>query len=127
MDQLMNINDCYLFQGVGNVIGFQRVVGPKFMGLTPDEAVIAAAMPKAHVVFDALERELGDHAYFGGASPSLADAMLVAHVDFFAAMPEWSPLTAKTPNLVRWLDRMNGRPSMRATTWERVSAMALAS
>jgi glutathione S-transferase len=53
--------------------------------------------------------------------------MLVAQVDFFAATPEWSPLTAKTPNLVRWLDRMNGRPSMRATTWERVSAMAQAS
>ena len=60
MDQLMNVNDCYPFQGVGNVIGFQRVVGPKLMGLAPDEAAIGAAMPKAHVVFDALARELGD-------------------------------------------------------------------
>jgi Glutathione S-transferase, N-terminal domain len=29
MDQLMNINDWYLFNGVVNVIGFQRVVGPR--------------------------------------------------------------------------------------------------
>jgi glutathione S-transferase len=52
MDQLMNINDWYLFQGVGNVIGFQRVIGPRLMGLNPDETAIAAAMPKAHAVFN---------------------------------------------------------------------------
>ena len=33
----MNVNDWYLFQGVGAVIGFQRVVGPWLMGPTPDE------------------------------------------------------------------------------------------
>ncbi len=60
MDQLMNVCDWYLFQGVGSVIGFQRVVGPRLMGLTPDEAAIAAAMPKAHTVFDQLARELGE-------------------------------------------------------------------
>ena len=35
VDQLMNINDWYLFQGPGNVIAFQRIVGPKLMGLAP--------------------------------------------------------------------------------------------
>jgi glutathione S-transferase len=126
MDQLMNVNDWYLFQGAGNIIGFQRVVGPKLMGLTPDETAIAAAMPKALLVFETLARELGGGAYFGGDSPSLADLMLAPQFDFFAATPEWLPLTAKTPNLVRWMDRMNERPSMRATTWERVAAMAQA-
>ena len=29
MDQSISINDWYLFQGVGNVIGFQRIVGPR--------------------------------------------------------------------------------------------------
>jgi glutathione S-transferase len=33
MDQVMNINDWYLFQGCGNIIGFQRVVGPRVLGL----------------------------------------------------------------------------------------------
>ena len=28
MDQVMGVNDCYLFQKVSAVIGFQRVVGP---------------------------------------------------------------------------------------------------
>src|SRR5271165_4967291 len=59
MDQAMGVNDWYLFQGVGNVIAFQRIVGPRLMGLTPDEAAIAAAMPKAHIVFNELSRLLG--------------------------------------------------------------------
>src|SRR3984957_20120631 len=78
MDQLMNVNDWYLFQGVGNVIGFHRIVAPKLMGLAPDEAAIVAAMPKAHFVFDGLARELGEADYFGDHSPTLADIMLAS-------------------------------------------------
>lgn len=126
MDQLMNINDWYLFQGVANVIGFQRVVGPRLMGLTPDEEAIAAAMPKAHAVFDELARQLGENPYFAGDSLSLADVLLAPQLDFFTETPEWEPLTAKNTNLRSWLDRMNSRPSMVATTWERVAAMAKA-
>src|SRR5271165_4898264 len=82
MDQAMNINDWYLFQGVGSVIGFQRVVGPKLLGLTPDEAIIEAAMPKAHAVFGELARLLGEGPYFAGPDLSLADLMLAAQVEF---------------------------------------------
>ena len=32
----------------------------------------------------------------------------------------------RAPNIRQWLDGMNARPSMRATTWERVAAMAKA-
>ncbi|HWJ33751.1 MAG TPA: glutathione S-transferase family protein [Steroidobacteraceae bacterium] len=126
MDQLMNINDWYLFHGVANVIGFQRIVGPRLMGLTPDEGAIAAAMPKAHTVFDELARQLSDKAYFVGDSITLADVLLAPQLDFFTETPEWELLTAKNRNLRTWLDRMNARPSMAATTWERVAAMAKA-
>jgi glutathione S-transferase len=126
MDQLMNICDWYLFQGVNSVIGFQRVVGPRLMGLTPDEAAIAAAMPKAHVVFNELSRLLGTKSYFAGEKPTLADLMIAPHLDFLAQAPEWGPLTAANPNLVSWLARMNERPSMTATTWDRVAELAKA-
>lgn len=126
MDQLMNVNDWYLFQGVGNVIAFQRIVGPRVMGLTPDEGVIAAAMPKAHVVFDELARALGDKPFFGGDAISLADILMAPQFDFFSETPEWAPLTAKNANLPSWLDRMTARPSLAATTWERVAALAKA-
>lgn len=124
MDQLMNINDWYLFQGVANVIAFQRIVGPRLLGLTPDEAAIAAAMPKGHAVFEELSRQLGDQPYFVGDAISLADVLLAPQLDFMRATPEWAPLTRGRENLQAWLDRMNARPSMQATTWERVAAMA---
>ncbi len=126
MDQAMNVSDWYLFQGCSAVIGFQRVVGPKLMGLTPDEAAIEAAMPRARQVFAELGRLLGDQAYFVGDALSLADLMIAPQLDFFAETPEWGPLTADAPNLVAWLDRMNARKSFRVTTWDAVAEMAKA-
>src|SRR5262245_40977886 len=126
MDQAMNVCDWYLFQGCGNVIGFQRVVGPRLLGLKTDEAAIAQAMPRAHAVFAELSRLLGDNTYFTGDQLTLADLMLGPQIDFFTEMPEWAPLTADRQNLVRWLARMNERACMKQTTWERVAQMAVA-
>ncbi len=126
MDQVMNINDWYLFQGVANVIVFHRVIGPRLLGVAPDEAAIAAAMPQAYVVFGEFAQLLGSQPYFAGDQLSLADLMVAPQLDFFAGTPEWAPLTANKPNLLAWLDRMNRRASMQATTWSRVSEMAQA-
>ena len=126
MDQVMNVNDWYLFHGVGNVIIFHRVIGPRLMGLAPDEEAIKAAMPKAHTVFDELARLLGDQPYFAGDTLSLADLMVAPAVEFFTLIPEWSALGAPHANLVAWMTRMQERPSMKATTWERVSELAKA-
>ena len=122
MDQLMNVNDWYLFHGAANVIGFQRIVGPRLMGLTPDEAVIAAAVPKAQVVLDELGRALGAHPYLAGETLTLADLLLGPQLDFLAQTPEWEPLSAPHANLRQWLTRMQARPSFLATTWEKVAA-----
>jgi glutathione S-transferase len=126
MDQLMNVNDWYLFQQVASVISFQRIVGPRLIGLTPDEAAIAAAMPKAQTVFDELARQLSDRPFFAGDSLSLADVLLAPQLDLLHETPEWEPLTAKHAKLQAWLGRISARPSMIATTWERVAAMAQA-
>jgi glutathione S-transferase len=126
MDQLMNINDWYLFQGVANVIAFQRIVRPRLTGMPPDEADIAAAMPKARAVFDELALQLGNSRFFVGETLSLADVLLAPQLDFLKATPEWEALTAEHLNLVKWLERMNERSSMAATTWERVAQMSRA-
>ncbi len=126
MDQVMNVNDWYLFPGVANVIVFHRVVGPRVMGLTPDEAAIEAAMPKARAVFEELARLLGEQPYFTGEAISLADLLVAPQLAFFTQTPEWSALGAPHKNLVAWLERMEARPSFGATTWERVSEMAQA-
>ena len=126
MDQVMNINDWYLFQGVASVIAFHRVVGPRVMGIVPDEEAIKAAMPKAHTVFDELARLLGTQPFFAGAAISLADLMIAPQLAFFAMTPEWSELTASHANLVTWLANMQARPSMQATTWERLAELPAA-
>ena len=126
MDQAMNVNDWYLFQGVANVITFHRVVAPRLMGLAPDEAAIEAAMPKAHAVFTELARLLGEQPYFAGNAVSLADLLIAPQLAFFTQTPEWSVLSAPHANLVAWLARMEARPSFQATTWERVAEMAKA-
>jgi len=126
MDQLMNVNDWYLFQGVANIIAFQRIVGPRLMGLTPDEAAIAAAIPKARTVVDELARLLDGQPYFTGETLTLADLMLGPQLDFLQQTPEWEPLTAHHANLRQWLARMQARASFLATTWEKVAARAQA-
>ena len=126
MDQLLNVSDWYLFQGVNNIIGFQRIVGPRLLGLTPDETAIDDAMPKARVVFSELSRLLGANKFFVGEQLTLADLLIAPQLDFLAQTPEWKLLSATVPNLVSWLDRMAGRASMRATTWERLTELAKA-
>jgi glutathione S-transferase len=121
MDQVMNINDWYLYQNVATVILFQRVVAPRELNLPSDEEAIKAAMPKAHVVFDELAQLLGQQPYFAGDAVSLADLLVAPTMTFFSKTPEWSVLGAPHANLVAWLDRMQARSSMKATTFERLS------
>ncbi len=124
MDQLMNVNDWYLFQGVANVIVFERLLAPRLLGRAADENAIVAAMPMAHAVFEQLARELADRPYFVGEAVSLADLLIAPQLDFFSEAAEWGPLTARRANVRAWLERMRARPSLGATTRERVVAMA---
>lgn len=124
MDQAMNICDWYFFQGVNSTIGFQRVVGPRVMGSTPDMEIIKAAMPRARQVFAVLDSLLAGRPYFAGDQISLADLMLASQIDFFVDIPEWAELGAPQANVCAWIARMNARPSMKSTTWDAVTAMA---
>lgn len=124
MDQVMNIHDHYLFNGVANVIGFQRVVGPMLFGLTPDETAIANAIPAGQVVFAELSHLLSGQDYFAGDAVSLADFMLFAQIDFLDGTPEWATLLTPRDNLVRWHARMNERESIRRSTMNEVAKLA---
>ena len=69
---------------------------------------------------------LGVGPYFGGDGLFLADVLLAPQIDFFRDLPEWETLAGPHPHLVAWLDRMNARPSLANTTWEKVAEMARA-
>ncbi len=114
MNQIIGINDWYLFPQVAAVLVFQRIVGPVLMGLKPDEAAIAAAVPNATRCLGELNRLLGRSPFMAGDEVSLADIILAPQMDYLAGTPEGSALLKDTP-LEAWLARMLTRPSMQAT------------
>jgi glutathione S-transferase len=114
MNQIVGINDWYLFPMVARIIVFHRVVGPALLGTTPDEAAIAAAVPDAKLCLGELNRLLGDQQFLAGDRLSLADLMLAPQLYYLAATPEGSAILKDTA-LLDWLKRMNARPSMQAT------------
>jgi glutathione S-transferase len=114
MNQVIGINDWYFFPKVAAVIVFNRIVGSVLLGRAPDEAAVVAATPDARICVSELARLLGDRPYFAGDMLTIADLMLAAQLDFFAATPEGRLLLDGTV-LVPWLARMNARASMQQT------------
>jgi glutathione S-transferase len=114
MNQIIGINDWYLFPQVGVGIVFQRIVGPVLLGKAPDENVIAAAVPKAQVCLGEIERLLGNQPFLAGDELSLADLMMAPPLAYAAMTPEGKQMLKGT-KLAAWLGRMNSRPSMQAT------------
>jgi len=114
MNQIIGINDCYLFPQVARTIVGERIMRPAFMGTTPDEAAIAGAVPAAEHCLNELDRLLGDQPFLAGSQLSLADLLLAPQIDLLDATPEGNAILRETA-LLRWLARMNARASMKAT------------
>jgi glutathione S-transferase len=114
MNQVIGIIECYFFPKAAAPIAFQRIIGPRLLGLPTDEAPIAEAMPMARTCFAELDHLLGDQPYFGGDQVSIADIMLAAQFDLLAETPEGRDLISDT-GLETWLGRMLARPSFVAT------------
>ena len=55
---------------------------------------------------------------------SLTDITITPQIDMFVGLPEWEPLTGAHSQLRSWLATMNARPSMQATTWDKVAELA---
>lgn len=122
MDQICGITDWYLFPQASATIGFQRLILPMMGGVT-DEAAVAAAIPNTRRVFSVLDGLLGAQPFLTGETLSIADLMVAPHLDFLAQTPEGAELLSGT-GLLAWLGRMRTRPSMVATTMERLRQAA---
>jgi glutathione S-transferase len=123
MNQIAGIVDWYFFPQVSATIGFERIVKPVLMGAEADEAIVAAAVPKARICLAGLARLKGENAYLAGDAVSIADLMLAPQLDFVSRTPEGEALLEGS-SLADWLARMLARPSLQATTWERVAKAA---
>jgi glutathione S-transferase len=119
MNQLMGIADWYLMPQVTMTITFNRVVAPRFNRPVDNEKVVQA-VPNARICIAEIARLLDGHNWMTGETISLADLLLAAHLSMFAQAPEGATILREHENLSGWLARMEARPSMVATTWDRL-------
>ena len=119
MNQLMGIADWYVMPQVSAPITRNRVVAPRFNRPVDEDAVIKA-IPNARACIAEIGRRLVGHSWMAGDTLSLADLLLASHLSMFAQAPEGAQILQDHENLRRWLARREARPSMQATTWDRL-------
>ena len=106
-------------QQISRTITFGRVVAPRF-GMPVDEQKIAQAIPDTRHCIAELARLLDAQPYIAGDAVNLADLLLAPHLSLLALAPEGAEILGAHANLRGWLGRMERRPSMQATTWDRL-------
>jgi glutathione S-transferase len=119
MNQLMGITDWYVMPQVSVPITSNRVVKPRF-NRPVDEDAVTAAIPNARICIAEIGRLLDGHTWLAGNAISLADLLLAPHLSMFAQAPEGAEILREHKNLEGWLARIEARPSMAATTWDRL-------
>jgi glutathione S-transferase len=119
MNQLMGIADWYVAPQVSAPITRNRVVAPRFNRPVDEDAVIKA-IPNARICIAEIGRLLDGHTCMAGDTLSLADLLLAPQLSMFAQAPEGAQILQDHENLRRWLTRIEARPSMQATTWDRL-------
>ena len=115
MNQVIGIVDAYAWPAIAGTILFNRVLVPRFLGRTPDEAAIAVALPRARLCLSEIERLMEDHRFLAADFVSLADLMAAPLLYFFSLVPDGREPMAEHPKLQNWLRQMETRQSFQVT------------
>jgi glutathione S-transferase len=115
MTQVISVLDSYGFRPLVLDIYVERVSAPA-RGRTPDEALIAAALPAAATCLGALEG-LADGEGFGATQPTLADLHAAAMFAYFRLAPEGEAMLARHSRLAALWAGLAERPSVVATRY----------
>ena len=107
--------DAYAYRTLVWDIYVERVSAPR-RGRAADEALIAAALPKAQTCLVALEDIMGEAPFLAGETLSLADLHAAPMIALFRMASEGSDLLLRHGRLGRWWEAMAARPSM-VDTW----------
>lgn len=80
----------------------------------PDRARIEAVLPKVKKQLEVLNNAVRD-GFIVGDSFTLADAYVAPMLDYLRTLPESGSIIAEARNLPAYIDRLESRPSVRAT------------
>ncbi len=114
MNQIIGIVDSYANDCMIGKIAVERVFKPKRGGQT-DEAVVAAAIPRAKTCLAEIERLAGGGQFLVGDSVTLADCLFAPILNYLLLTPEGPGLLEPHAGLKGWWERMKARPSMAKT------------
>ena len=92
----------------------QRLVVPS-RGGTPDEDMIAAALPNIEKQLDVAEKTLAESEFLAGSQLTLADLFMVPIIFYVGLPPEGAKLCGKCKSVNRWLEAMSTRESFKKT------------
>jgi glutathione S-transferase len=115
MNQIIGIVDAYAWPSIAGAILYNRVLVPRLLGGTPDEAAVEAALPRARLCLSEIERLMGDHRFLTGAHVSLADLMVIPLLYYFGNVPDGRGPMAEHPKLQNWVKQMETRQSFQVT------------
>jgi len=115
--------DTALAEAVGRGLFFERVVKKLLRQQTNEETCAAALAKHVPPVFDYLEKELGDRAFFVGGAFSIADITVGTMLVNFEHAGE-TPDAARWPGLAAFKARIHARPSFATCLGEERPAVA---
>lgn len=115
MNQIIGIVDAYAWPSIAGTILFNRMLAPRFLGRTPDEAAIAGALPQARLCLAEFDRLMEEHRFLAADFVTLADLLAVPLVYCFANVPDGREPLSRHPKLQDWLRRMETRQSFQVT------------
>jgi glutathione S-transferase len=116
MNQVISILDCYTYRPMVWDVYVQRIVVAGGGG-QPDESLISAALPTLQNVLQQLDQWRDDDEFLLGDSITLADLHAYPMLRLFIETPEGVAMLESLPRLQQWMQNMQTRDSVRATSF----------
>jgi glutathione S-transferase len=110
MTQIISMTDAYAYRPLVWDVYVERVSHPR-EGKVSDEALIAAALPKARIYMEALSHLMGRQAFLADEFPTLADFQAAPVFGYFVEADEGRRMMAEYPRISGWWKRISGLPA----------------
>ena len=107
MVQIMSVTDNYGYRPLVWDIYVERVSNPR-EGKPVNEALIAAALPKARSYVQVLSDLIGGKLFLADETPTLADFHAAPVFGYFLEAPEGLRIMEDYPSLMDWWERISG-------------------
>jgi glutathione S-transferase len=115
MNQIISIVDSYGYPPLLRGLVIERLFAAD-EGRAPNEALVAASVPAARHVFNAI-MELAGAPFLTGTRFTLSDAWLAAFVAYILPTPEGAELVAENAALSRWWQQAALQPGVAGTRY----------